>query len=70
MEKDTDIVKSDQTMMNAGWVMLILSFICSDWNHYGGDNLLLQFISAAGPWMMLGVGVACIAASISNKRKD
>lgn len=70
IEKDTDTVKSNQTMMNVGWVMLIFSFVFSVWNNYGGDNPFWQFISAATPWVLLGVSIACIAASISNKKGD
>lgn len=70
IKKDTDTVKSNQTMMNLGWAMLILSFLFSVWNNYGGNNPMMQFISAAAPWVMLGVGIACIVASISGKGKD
>ena len=68
IKSDTDTVKSNQAMTNIGWFMLILSFVFSIWNHYGGYNLILQFISAAAPWVMMGVGIACITASISNKK--
>lgn len=68
IKSDTDTVKSNQAMTNIGWFMLILSFVFSIWNHYGGYNSILQFISAAAPWVMMGVGIACITASISNKK--
>ena len=70
IEKDTDTVKSNRTMMNVGWAMLICSFIFTIWNNYSGNNSILQFISAAAPWVMLAVGIACIAPSISGKKKD
>ena len=70
IEKDTDTVKSNRTMMNVGWAMLICSFILTIWNNYSGNNSILQFISAAAPWVMLSVGIACITPSISGKKKD
>lgn len=68
IKRDTDTVKSNQTMMNSGWAILIFSFVFSVWNNYDGNNPFLQFISVAAPWVMLGVGIACIVASISNNR--
>lgn len=70
IKRDTDTVKSNQTMMNSGWAILIFSFVFSVWNNYDGNNPFLQFISAATLWVMLGVGIACIVASISSKKKD
>jgi len=69
IEKDTNTVKSNQTMMNVGWAMLVFSFIFSIWNNYDGNIQLLQFISAAAPWLMLGIGIACILASHSNRKR-
>lgn len=68
IKMDTDTVKSNQIMMNLGWAALILSFVFSVWNNYGGDNSFLQFINAAVPWVMMGAGIACIMASNSNKK--
>lgn len=70
IKRDTNTVKSNQTMMNLGWAILIFSFVFSVWNNYAGNNPFFQFISAAAPWVMLGVGIACIVVSISNKKKD
>ncbi|MDE5779965.1 MAG: helix-turn-helix domain-containing protein [Lachnospiraceae bacterium] len=70
IKMDTDTVKSNQTMMNLGWAILIFSFVFSVWNNYHGNNPFLQFISAAAPWVMLGVGIACTVESILNKKKD
>jgi len=70
IQKDTDTVKSNQTMMILGWAILISSLVFSAWNHYGGSNPFLQFISAAAPWVMMGVGAACIMASVSRKKED
>ena len=70
IEKDTNAVKSNQVMMRFGWVMLILSIIFSIWNNYSGNNQLLQFVSTAAPWLMLGIGVACVVASYSGKKRE
>ncbi len=68
--KDTNTLKSNQAMMNLGWAILIFSFLFPFWNNYDGNNSLLQFISAAAPWVMMGIGIACIMASNSSKKKD
>ena len=48
IEKDTDTVKSNQTMLKVGWAMFVISFVFSIWNNNGGnfagDNPVLQFI--------------------------
>lgn len=69
VEKDTNTVKSNRTMMNVGWAILIISGIFSVWNTYDGSNSLLQFISAAAPWVLLGTGLACCSAANSNQKK-
>ena len=71
IKKDTDTVKSNQTMMNVGWTMLIATLVFSVWCNYSynGSNPFFQFIIAAAPWVMMGLGVACIAASISNRKE-
>lgn len=69
IKKDTSTVKSNQTMMNVGWMLLFFSIIFSVWNNYLGDNIYLQFINAATPWVMLGVGIACVVVS-SPKRSQ
>ena len=75
IEKDTDTVKSNQTMLKVGWAMFVISFVFSIWNNNGGnfagDNPVLQFISAALPWVLLGLGVAFVGtANANNKKKD
>lgn len=72
IKKDTDMVKSNRTMMNAGWAMLIITFVFSVWSNYryDGGSPVLQFIIAAVPWVMMGVGIACIVASSSQKKRD
>ena len=70
IKKDTDTVKSNQTMMNVGWAMLIISFVFSVWCGYGGNNPFLQFVSTAAPWVIMGTGIACIAAAISNGKRN
>lgn len=72
IKKDTDTVKSNRTMMRFGWGLLIAAFIFSIWceNGYDTGGQITQFIVAAAPWVMMGVGVACIAASISNQKKN
>lgn len=67
IEKDTSIVKSNQIMMIFGWVTLFCSFSFSIWNTYNGNSEVIQFISAAAPWVMMGIGIACIVATISKK---
>lgn len=72
IKKDTNTVKSNQTMMHVGWAMLIISLIFSVWCNYGysGSNPFLQFISAAAPWIIMGVGIACIVTAISNRKEN
>lgn len=69
IQKDTNIVKSNQIMMKFGWTMLILSVVLSIWNNFNTSNPSLQFINAAAPWVMLGIAIACIVVSSSNKKK-
>ena len=72
IKKDTDTVKSNLTMMHVGWAMLIISLIFSVWCNYGysESNPFLQFISAAAPWVAMGVGIACIVTAISNRKEN
>lgn len=72
IRKDTDTVKSNQTMMRLGWSILIAAFVFSVWyqHYFDGSSQIMQFIVSAAPWVMMGVGVACIAASISKKKEN
>ena len=74
IEKDTDTVKSNQTMMKVGWTLFVISFVFSIWNdnggNFAGDNPVLQFISAALPWVLLGLGVAFVGTVNANKKKN
>jgi len=69
IEKDTNTVKSIRTMITIGWIMLIGATVFSLWNSYSGDSSLLQFMTSASPWVMMGVGIACLTASMANKHK-
>lgn len=69
IEKDTNTVKSNQSMKAFGWLMLIGATVFSLWNSYSGDSPLLQFMTSASPWVMMGVGIACLTASMTNKRE-
>ena len=68
IEKDTNTGNGKRTIMNVGWIFLVLSGIFSIWNNYGGTNTFLQFASTAAPWVMLGIGLACCVASHLNSR--
>ena len=71
IKKDTDTVRSNQIMMNIGWVMLVLSLLCSAWSkNYDGGNWALQFLSGAAPGLAIGIGIACILAANVNKKRD
>lgn len=70
IKSDMDTVKRNRAMMKLGWFMLILSFVFSGGNHYAGNHYVLQFVSAAAPWVIMGAGIACIAASISRKKRE
>lgn len=65
-KKDADTARSNQTTRNFGWALLIVTLIFSVLGNYSydGSNTILQFIIAAAPWVMVGVGVACTAASV------
>jgi len=72
IKKDTDTVKSNQSLMKVAWVLIIATFLFSVWCNscyaYDGNNPILQFSFAAVPWVLMGVGIACIAASVSNRK--
>lgn len=51
-------------MIKFGWVMLIASYVFSVCCSYGGSNPFLQFISAAAPWVVMGIGIACIMVPV------
>lgn len=71
IKSDTDTVKSNRLMTNIGWALLIGTFIFSVWGNftYSGNDTFLQFVIAALPWVTMGTGIACIAASVHDRKK-
>ena len=69
IEKDTNVVKSNEIMRRAGWVFMLASLLMSLYFKYDGTNDILLFISAAAPWVLCGLGVACLAATFAKKEK-
>ena len=69
IEKDTNVVKSNEIMRRAGWVFMLASLLMSFYFKYNGTNDILLFISAAAPWVRGGLGVACLAATCAKKEK-
>ncbi|MCD8115775.1 MAG: helix-turn-helix transcriptional regulator [Oscillospiraceae bacterium] len=74
IKKDTDTVKSNQSLIKVAWILIIVSFLFSVWCNssyaYDGNNPILQFSLAAIPWVLMGVGIVCIAASVSHRKKN
>ncbi|MCD7919868.1 MAG: helix-turn-helix domain-containing protein [Clostridiales bacterium] len=73
IKKDMDTVKSSQSLMKVAWILIIVTFLFSVWCNssyaYDGSNPILQFTLAAVPWVLMGVSIACIAASVSNRKR-
>ncbi|VYU17563.1 HTH-type transcriptional regulator ImmR [Clostridium tertium] len=69
IEKDTSIVKSNRKLMIIGYVALALAMILTAID-ISTTNPIFDFIGAASPWVLLGVGVACICTYISNKKEN
>lgn len=65
IEKDTDIIKSNEKVMTLVWVALALSFVFSLWN-YDGKNSALQFVCSAAPFVL--IGIALIFLYTANKK--
>lgn len=68
IEKDTAIVKSNRKMMMVGWVTISLSVILS-LTDYVITQPVIDFVTSATPWVLLGVGVAIICAYNMNNQK-
>lgn len=67
IEKDTSIVKSNRKLMIIGYVALALAIILTAVD-IATNNPIFDFIGAAAPWVLLGLGVACVCAYMSNKK--
>lgn len=67
IEKDTDIIKSNEKVMTLVWVAVVLSFAFSLWN-YEGNNSALQFVCSAAPFVL--IGIALIFLYTANKKYE
>ena len=59
----------DQIIELIGWILIILGVCDPVGNAYKGSNEILQFIYAALPWVLMGLGAAGIFAANSGKMK-
>ena len=69
IEKDTDTVKSNRTMMNVGWAMLICSFIFTIWNNYSGNNSIFTIYQCRCTVGNVG-GWYCLHSTINFRQKE
>jgi len=69
IEKDTATIKSNRKMMMVGWFTIILAVIIS-LTDFVITKPIIDFITSATPWVLLGVGVAIVCAYNMNKRKE
>ncbi|MDD6482122.1 MAG: helix-turn-helix transcriptional regulator [Lachnospiraceae bacterium] len=68
IKKETDVVKSNSILTTVGWISFAAAFILSLSWHYTG-NPVLEFISAAAPWVLAGLGIACTGVGYNNTKK-
>ena len=61
IEKDTNTVKTSRRMILTGWIAIILSLVLS-LSDFSLPQGTADFISAAAPWVLLGIGIALIWA--------
>ena len=69
IEKDIATVKSNRKMIIVGWVTIILALILSIIDIVI-TQLVIDFITLAVPWVLLGVGVAIICAYMNNRKEN
>ena len=69
IEKDIAIVKSNRKMIMVGWVTIILALILSI-TDIVITQTVIDFITSAVPWVLLGVGVAIICAYMNNRKEN
>jgi len=69
IEKDIATVKSNRKMIMVGWVTIILALILSI-TDIVITHSVIDFITSAVPWVLLGVGVAIICAYMNNRKEN
>ena len=69
IEKDIATVKSNRKMIMVGWVTIILALILSITDIVITQSVI-DFITSAVPWILLGVGVAIICAYMNNRKEN
>ena len=69
IEKDIATVKSNRKMIMLGWVTIILALILSITDIMITQSVI-DFITSAVPWVLLGVGVAIICAYMNNRKEN
>jgi len=69
IEKDIATVKSNRKMIMVGWVTIILALILSITDIVITQSVI-DFITSAVPWVLLGVGVAIICAYMNNRKEN
>jgi len=69
IEKDIATVKSNRKMIMLGWVTIILALILSIIDIVITQSVI-DFITLAVPWVLLGVGVAIICAYMNNRKEN
>jgi len=69
IEKDIATVKSNHKMIIVGWVTIILALVLSITDIVITQSVI-DFITSAVPWILLGVGVAIICAYMNNRKEN
>lgn len=49
--------------------LLVLAVLVSR-GHYDGEQAVLQFLCAAAPFVLMGLGVACACAGMARHKTD
>jgi len=62
-------VKSNRKMIIVGWVTIILALVLSITDIVITQSVI-DFITSAVPWILLGVGVAIICAYMNNRKEN
>jgi len=69
IEKDIATVNSNRKMIMVGWVTVILALILSITDIVITQSVI-DFITSAVPWVLLGVGAAIICAYMNNRKEN
>lgn len=69
IKKKSDTVESNRKLIMFGWIAVILGVILTVIDIIV-DSIVIDFIAAAMPWVILGIGIACVATFFAYKKSN